>query len=91
MKNIPHVQALFSIIENIEDWTTDTLQDTIKGYITSNELSFGNILPFVRVATAGTMKGPDVFAMMALLGKEEVVKRLHTGLAKFDEVKAANS
>jgi len=90
-QNIPHVKTLFGMIEDMEDWTTESLQEMIKGYITSNELSFGNILPFVRVATAGTMKGPDVFAMMALLGKEEVVKRLHSGLVKFDEIKAANS
>ena len=77
---------MFGIIESIEEWTTENLQENIKGYITSNELSFGNILPFVRVATAGTMKGPDVFAMMELLGKETVVNRLKSGLMKFDEV-----
>lgn len=87
--NIPHVKELFSLIGEIEDWTSETLQDKIKGYITSNELSFGNILPFVRVATAGTMKGPDVFAMMALLGKEDVIGRLNNGLEAFDRIKNA--
>ncbi len=87
--NIPPVKELFGLIEEVEDWTTDQLQEVIKGYITGNELSFGNILPFVRVATSGTMKGPDVFAMMALLGKEEIVKRLHAGLEAFDRIKQA--
>ena len=86
--NIPHVKELFTLVEGVTEWNTEVLTDTIKGFITGNELSFGNILPFVRVATAGTMKGPDVFAMMALLGKEEVVKRLHSGLAAFDRIKA---
>ncbi len=85
--NIPHVKTLFQNIEAVDDWSLVTLQNEIKGYITSNELSFGNILPFVRIAVAGTMKGPDIFGMMELLGKDEVVKRLNKGLQIFDEVK----
>ncbi len=86
-QNIPHVNTLFEKIEAIEDWKLDVLQDEIKGFITGNELSFGNILPFVRIAVAGTMKGPDIFGMMVLLGKEQVIKRLKKGLLKFDEIK----
>ena len=88
-QNIPYVKALFDKITEIEDWTLATLQDEIKGYITGNELSFGNILPFVRIAVAGTMKGPDIFGMMELLGKEEVLNRLKKGLIAFDEIKNA--
>lgn len=83
--NDEHVKKLFGNIEAISDWKTEVLQDEIKGYITGNELGFGNILPFVRIAVAGTMKGPDVFEMMALLGKDEVVNRLKKGLIKFEE------
>ncbi len=85
--NIQHVKALFQAVEAMNDWTIEALQDTIKGYITSNELSFGNILPFVRIAVAGTMKGPDIFGMMSILGKEEVSQRLQKGLEIFDEIK----
>lgn len=88
-QNIPNVKTLFDKIKGIQDWTLDTLQDEIKGYITGNELSFGNILPFVRIAVAGTMKGPDIFGMMELLGKEEVLNRLEKGLVAFDEIKNA--
>lgn len=82
--NDEHVKILFSNIEKMEEWNLENLQTVIKGYINDNGLSFGNILPFVRIAVAGTMKGPDIFGMMELLGKEEVVKRLHKGLEKFD-------
>lgn len=85
--NIPPVKELFSKIEEISTWTEEELTTTIKGYINDNELSFGNILPLVRIATSGTMKGPDVFKMMALLGKEEVVNRLKKGLEDFDRIK----
>jgi len=89
--NVDHIKTLFGKIEEISEWSTEQLEAVIKGYIGDNELSFGNILPFVRVATAGTMRGPDVFKMMSLLGKDEVVKRLKTGLQVFDEVKAKNA
>ncbi len=86
--NDENVKTLFSKIDEIEDWSLETLQTEIKGFITGNELSFGNILPFVRIAVAGTMKGPDIFGMMELLGKKEVVKRLSKGLEIFKTIKA---
>ncbi len=85
--NIDDIKQLFSLIETIETWNSETLQNTIKGFIQENGLSFGNILPLVRIATSGTMKGPDVFEMMALLDKADMVKRLRESLVKFDAVK----
>lgn len=84
--NIQPVKTLFTEIAAISDWTQGNLEDVIKSYIKTNELSFGNVLPFIRIAVAGTMKGPDVFAMMDVLGKEEVVSRLNKGLEVFDRV-----
>lgn len=83
---VESIKVLFGLVEAIEAWNSDTLQTTIKGYIQENSLSFGNILPLLRIATSGTMKGPDVFEMMALLSKDDVVRRLQAGIAKFDEV-----
>lgn len=84
--NMASIRELFALIGKIESWDSETLQSTIKGFIQDNSLSFGNILPLVRIATSGTMKGPDVFEMMALLSKSDVVNRLQTGLEKFDAV-----
>ena len=52
----------------------------------SKTLSPGQILPILRLGLAGTMKGPAVFEMMELLGKEMVIERMETALADFDNM-----
>lgn len=84
--NIEQISTLFKLIETIEDWSVENLQDTIKGYIAKHELSFGNVLPLLRIATSGTTKGPDVFQMMALMDKDMVIGRLSTAPAVFEKV-----
>lgn len=54
-----------------------------------NGFGFGNVLPFLRIGLAGTMKGPGVFEMMELLGAEESAKRLRKAFDIFDSIKEA--
>ena len=57
----------------------------------ANELGFGQVLPILRLAMSGTMKGPGIFEVMELLGKEKALERLTKGYAYFNELKAAQS
>jgi len=75
-----HFDAIKKALQDTEDFSTEKLQEIVKGYITGNELSFGAIFPILRIITSGTMKGPDLFDMMALLGKEEVLARYEAGI-----------
>ncbi|MBC3759902.1 glutamate--tRNA ligase [Hyunsoonleella sp. SJ7] len=65
-----------SIIENIKDFTVETLQTEIKGWITSNEIGFGKVMMPLRLALVGALKGADVFDIMFMIGKGESVKRI---------------
>lgn len=72
---------LISIINNVEDFTVENLQTNIKGWITSNEVGFGKVMMPLRLALVGALKGPDVFDIMFLIGKNESVKRLEKMVA----------
>lgn len=78
--NALHFEAIINRLESLCDWIAADIQDVIKSYITDNELSFGAILPILRICLAGTMKGPDVFQMMELLGRQEVISRIQKGI-----------
>jgi len=67
---------LVSIINDIEDFSVKTLQTDIKGWITSNEIGFGKVMMLLRLSLVGELKGPDVFDIMFMIGKEETIKRL---------------
>ena len=66
------------------------LEALVKQFMADFEYGFGDVLPILRVALSGTTKGPGVFEMIELLGKEEVHQRLETGYAAFDEIIDSN-
>lgn len=85
-ENDAHFLAIAENLKGLAEFTTEKVQNTIKTYISDNELSFGAILPILRVAMTGTMKGPDIFATMELLGKDESLIRLEDGLKIFKTI-----
>lgn len=67
---------LISIINSIEDITSENLQTNIKNWITSNEIGFGKVMMPLRLALVGALQGPDIFEIMFLIGKAETIKRI---------------
>ena len=54
------------------------LEEMVKAFIQEKGLKPGDILPLLRIALVGTMKGPAVFETAEVLGREETVRRLRT-------------
>lgn len=75
---------LYEAVGAIEPFDTENIKGEVERFIKSRELGFGAILPILRIGLTGTMKGPAVFDMMALLGKEEVLRRLKESYRRFD-------
>lgn len=70
------VEKLSQIIEKVEPYNAENLQNEIKTWITDNNIGFGKVMQPFRLSLVGAMQGPDVFEIAALIGKEETVKRL---------------
>ena len=68
--------SLVSIVDPITDFEVETLQNDIKGWITSNEIGFGKVMMPLRLALVGSLQGPDVFDIMFMIGKAETIKRI---------------
>ena len=90
LENEDHFLNMIANIEALEDFTTAELEKSVKGYIEKNELGFGAILPILRIGVSGTMKGPDIFNTMELIGKGEVIERLRSNLELFKNIKEVN-
>jgi len=89
LENEPHFIKMVEEIEGMHHLTSSAAESFVKSYIADHELSFGAILPIWRIGVSGTMKGPDLFEMMELLGKEEVVSRMRASLKRFADIKNA--
>jgi glutamyl-tRNA synthetase len=72
------MQQLIVVLETADDSTVESLQTTIKEWITKNEIGFGKIMMPLRVALVGALEGADVFDIIYLIGKNEAIKRIQT-------------
>ncbi|WP_300026873.1 glutamate--tRNA ligase [uncultured Maribacter sp.] len=73
---------LISVLEPIDDFSTENSETIVKAWIGEKELSFGKVMPQLRLFLVGDMKGPHIFDIMAMIGKEESISRIKTALNK---------
>jgi len=76
VENEPHFRHMITGLSEMSQFTANTAETFVKSYIADHELSFGQILPILRVALSGSMAGPDLFETMELLGQAEVLNRM---------------
>lgn len=71
-----------SIVDNIECFESPIIEEKVKGWISEQELSFGKVMPPLRLVLVGDMKGPHLFDIMELIGKQETISRIKTAIAQ---------
>ena len=80
------MQQVISVIENVKIFEAKEIESTIKNWIQENELGMGKIMQPLRIAMVGEMKGPDLFEIIAVLGKDETIQRLHNAIDNFKNI-----
>ena len=81
-----HLNAIINILSSASPFEAENIQNLIKGYITDQELSFGAIMPLLRIGVSGTLKGPDLFAIFEVLGQKESCERLRAAIESFKSI-----
>lgn len=71
----PVMQALAGKLGGIE-WVTEAIHAEIEHAVTSNGLKFPKVAMPLRVMVTGGAQSPSIDAVMALLGREETLRRL---------------
>ena len=74
------MQRLIAVLENIEDFTTETIETIVKDWMTANEIGMGKIMQPFRLSLVGALKGPHLFDIVAFIGKEETIKRIQKAI-----------
>ena len=65
-----------SIIKETKNFTTENLQEAIKGWITEQSIGFGKVMMPLRLALVGALQGPDVFEIIFLIGRDQSIQRI---------------
>ncbi len=77
------LEEAIGVLENTDDWSVETLHDRLMELAQKLEAKNGTLLWPVRIAAAGMQVTPGgAMEILAILGKEESLRRLHIGLEK---------
>ena len=70
------MKELIEILENITDFASEDTEKIVLGWITENNYHMGNVRNAFRLSVVGECKGPHMFDITTILGKEETIKRI---------------
>jgi len=70
------LETLITILDKCPDFKPETTEGAVKAWIEGNEWGFGKVMSPFRLAIVGEGKGPSVFDMIEVIGKDETLKRI---------------
>ena len=76
------LKELKQVLSDIEigEFKTGNTEEKVKLWIKNKELGMGKVMNPFRLSVVGALKGPHLFDIIALIGKEETLARIKTGL-----------
>jgi len=80
-----HLTEIRKIVETTA-FEKQTLHDAVMGYIQGHELNMGQIMNSFRLTLVGAAKGPDLFELISMLGKDETIARLQKGIETIKQI-----
>ncbi|MGG5508228.1 MULTISPECIES: glutamate--tRNA ligase [unclassified Myroides] len=75
------MEQVAEIIENVEAFHAVEIDKEVKDWINNQGIGMGKVMQPLRVCVVGALKGPDLFQIMALIGKDETLKRIKQAIA----------
>ena len=70
------IRGLLEPFNKLSNWNKTDIEETLKNFATCRNIKFGSVALPLRAALTGTTSSPDIFEVIEILGKEEVVQRI---------------
>ena len=74
------MQELISVVEEITDFTSMNIETIVKDWMTKNEIGMGKVMQPFRLSLVGALKGPHLFDIVEVIGKEETINRVQKAI-----------
>jgi glutamyl-tRNA synthetase len=74
------MQELISVVEEITDFTSINIEIIVKTWMTKNEIGMGKVMQPFRLSLVGAPKGPHLFDIVEVIGKEETIQRIQKAI-----------
>ncbi len=79
------LEELSGFLEKADSFESGPLEEAVKGWLTASGLSFGQVMPPLRLVLVGSMQGLHVFDIMSLIGKKETLSRIAKGVEQLGQ------
>lgn len=70
-------------LDKITDFTSLNIETILKEWMTANEIGMGKVMQPLRLSLVGALKGPHLFDIIELIGKEETISRIEKAIENF--------
>ena len=75
------MKQLVNVLKTTEDFTSVNIETVVKDWLTANEIGMGKVMQPFRLSLVGALKGPDLFDIVEIIGKEETIARIEKAIA----------
>lgn len=70
------MRELVALLQGIDDFTIQQTEEIVMNWVTTHEYHLGNVMNAFRLTLVGEGKGPHIFEITDILGKEETIRRI---------------
>jgi glutamyl-tRNA synthetase len=74
------MKQLIDVLEATEPFSSAKTEEEVKDWMQAKELGMGAVMNAFRLAVVGASKGPHMFDIIELLGKEETIRRIEKAI-----------
>lgn len=74
------MEELIGVLEGIADFSSAAAEPVVLDWITHKGYHMGNVMNAFRLTVVGECKGPHMFDITEIIGKEETIKRIRKGI-----------
>lgn len=73
---------LMEVLRGLDDFSSAAAEPVVLGWITDHGYHMGNVMNAFRLTVVGECKGPHMFDISELMGKEETIRRIALGVER---------
>ena len=77
-----HMKEMLNLLEAQDDWSAEALDNLIMPWIEKNEYGIGIVMNAFRICLVGAARGPHIWEITSVLGKEETIRRVKVAIDK---------
>lgn len=74
------MNQLIEVLANIEDFHSTNIETVVKDWMTQSEIGMGKVMQPFRLSLVGALKGPHLFDIAEIVGKDETIARIQKAI-----------